>query len=834
MGHILYIQNGDLYSSGDNQYGQLGIGSTEDTPDTHKVITGIPQYDAIPWIEALVGANHSVAIKEDKSIWMWGSNIEGQMGLPESTKYLTLPNKKDVPINQSKPIDLNIGLYFTIISQTSEKSYCFGTFQNLGSKIVEVNREMVLLYYADPSGEEFLTVDTGPKTIIARISSGREVFSDWSGDLIPQEFTTFGQLLLGDYFTLYDPFNRERLVYKKVDTYQIDLGCCPVNALCMHRKYRELKSTVPAVYPSLQTFTFTDLIGEKRASVFSSKEQYGTNFVFDSALAGIDYMGGPYPNKMDPFTLKGMMLATGKKNLLDIILFGGLHFTDNPDDEFNLDTPVEKLSAREVFTKSDFPPYFEEVSSYKLLPGDAFNLHTSSPDNPIPINFYDRSAPVYFFRTDEKNQPIKYVTANRFWLYDGFCEPFNTFETNEKLLEIFMSPNSGFFYTVKNEKDPTDPKIIYKTVGWPVDENNRVLVEDLFMTPPYLIRYELSQGKSAFAQNFVDPYIRIKAQESSDPIPTCNGWNNEPAIAPELTEWLYACYVVVDSFAASGRRYITYNIGTYAKQLIEYFLNEKTDPELTKYFFGFTKIELEELYDAIRNGKPDTSGNTNSPDAIRYEKITGDSFRLLRDIFNTQLQGKIYFDASSGQPLYKLSNGTLSTDGYVKMFNAYESYYMNSVNRGYHYINIPIDRIVCYTYFSRELKITETGSSYEYKPDRQTLIVPYNVTGKILPGAVKVSYWVRSSNPDPNKQEIDNIYQQTATFNAESVTYDSKLNITKITLDRSMSVNYLIGCVRVRDDLGRIFCGPQLNLHIYYNNPFSILEALKDETGITI
>lgn len=847
MGHILYIEEGILYSSGDNQYGQLGVGNVKDTAETYRVITGIPQYDAIPWIEAKVGANHSVALKQDKSIWMWGSNVEGQMALPAETLYLTIPTKINFPINTSKNIDINIGLYFTLISQTSEKTYGVGTFQNLGSDFVETYRQITPLSYQDPEGELFLTVDTGPKTIIARISSGVQVYTDWSGDLVPREFTTFGRLAIGDYFTLYDPFNRDRLLYKKVDTYQIALGCCPVNALCMHRKYKELLSEVEATYPSIDTFTLGDLLSENRPNVLSAQEQYGTSFAFNSALAGIDYLGPSYPDKLDPFTLKGMMLATNKRNLLDIILFGGLHFTDDPADELNIDTAIEKINAREVFAKSSFPQYFEDISEYRLLPGDAFNLHgidlgnggsITSPDNPVPVNTYFRSSPLYFFRVNDKKEPIKYSTANRFWLYQGFAETFNVLENN--IFDLFMAPGKGFFYTKANPNDSTDPQIVYQTVNWPVDTNNRVIIEDLFLTEPYLIKYELSQGASSFAQNFVDPYIRIRTQQPEDPIPTCNGWNKEPPIDSVLTEWLYACYVVVDAFAASGRRYITYNVGPYAKQLIEYFLDSQTDPELTKQFFGITKIELEELYQAIITGIPDQDGVghiPNAPQTVRYEKITGDSFRLLRDIFNTQLQGKIYFDAKTNRPLLRTSTSTKSSDGYVKIFNPVRNYISNrggsiSIVDSGHHIYIPTDRIVCYTYFSRELVPTINNQfKYEYKPDRRTLIVPYNVTGKILPGAVKVSYWLRSPKPDPTKQEIDNIYQQTATFNATNVVYDPKLNITKITLDRPMSANYLIGCVRVPSNFGPV-CGPKLDLQIYYNNTFSILEALQDDTSI--
>lgn len=822
MGHLLELKDGILYSTGDNQYGQLGIGNVNDTPLTHKVITGKEEYDSIPWIEAKTGENHSVAIKQDKSIWMWGSNIEGQMGLPENIKYLTLPTKTDFNINASKDIDLNIGMYFTIISQIGEKSYGLGTFQNLGSKIVTLNRQIVPLYYTDPNGENFLTVEAGPKTIIARISSGLQVYSDWSGDLIARDFTTFDQLYVGDYFTLFDPENRERLLYKKVDTYQQDAGCCKVNALCMHRKYRELVSQVEAVYPEVKVFVLSDLLDPKtRPKVVSSKDQYGTEFVFYSVLAGIDYMGTPYPKNLDPFTLKGLMLATGTKSLLDVILFGGLHFTDNLSDEFNNKTSVERISAKEVFRKGAFPSYFEDVGRCKILPGDSYTLHPEFANTYTAPNY--SSAPLYFFKLNDKSQPIKYSTANRYYLpFKDLSVTYNELESEPDLFNLFFNGRESFFRSRPNPKDPTDPIIYRENVDLPADSNNRITVEDLFFTPPYLIKQELSEGKSSFSQNFTDPYVRVKAQQPDDPIINCNSWNGSKSIDPELTKWLYACNVVVDAFAASGRSYITYNIGPDADKLIKYFIDPKTDPELTKQFFGFTKIELEELYDTIRNGEPDVSNNPAV--AAKYEKVVGDSFRLLRDVFNTQIQGKIYFDAKTNMPIFKTSANTLSSQPQVNMLNGLVVYTRTGPLYTHHYIKIPTEKIICYTYFTKTLESDENNNfKYKYRSDRQTLIVPIDVRGKIVPGNTKVCYWVRTAESTPAE---DKIVKQTLNVRVLSVQYESALNITKIALDKPLTAPYLIGCTRVPGQFGTV-CGPSLYIDIYYNaNNFNMIQAL--------
>jgi hypothetical protein len=495
-----------------------------------------------------------------------------------------------------------------------------------------------------------------------------------------------------------------------------------------------------------------------------------------------------------------------------------LHFTDNPQDQYNTKTIVEKINAKEVFQKGSFPEYFEEVGGYKILPGDSYTLH------PEFVNDYYRAQPLYYFKINGNKEPRKYITANRYNLpYTGLSKSYYELESEDNLFDLFFNRSNGFFYNKVNPQDPTDPIITREAVDLPADENNRVTVEDLFYTPPYLLKYELSQGKSSFSQNFVDPYVRVQAQQPEDPVLDCGAYTaGAQAIPGEQTDWLYACYARADNNTAAGRRYITYNIGPYADTLIKYFLDPKTDPELTKQLFGFTKIELEELYDAIRNGKPDTSNNP--ADAQKYEKVTGDSFRMLRDVFNTQFQGKIYIDAKTNKPIIRTSANTLSTMPYSEMINGLITYTSRGPVYYHHYIKIP-NRIICYTYFTKTLTTDGDRSVYRYESDRQTLIVPIDVTGKIVPGTTTIRYWVR--NPTSTDTE-DKLSQQALSIRIVSVTYDKELNITKLRLDKPMTAPYLIGCTRVPDPRYGVVCGPRLYIDIDYNGySFDMIEALQ-------
>ena len=66
-------QDGSVWATGDNLYGQLGDGSTTSTSKFVQVIS-----DGVKLVAA--GALHSMALKQDESLWATGSNIYGQLG----------------------------------------------------------------------------------------------------------------------------------------------------------------------------------------------------------------------------------------------------------------------------------------------------------------------------------------------------------------------------------------------------------------------------------------------------------------------------------------------------------------------------------------------------------------------------------------------------------------------------------------------------------------------------------------------------------------------------------------------------------------------------------
>ena len=76
--HTLAIKiDGTLWAWGANGAGQLGLG------DTDSRITPV-QVGPDKWKQVACGSGHTIAVKEDGSLWGWGNNSKGQLGLGDT------------------------------------------------------------------------------------------------------------------------------------------------------------------------------------------------------------------------------------------------------------------------------------------------------------------------------------------------------------------------------------------------------------------------------------------------------------------------------------------------------------------------------------------------------------------------------------------------------------------------------------------------------------------------------------------------------------------------------------------------------------------------------
>ena len=85
--HTLAIDSaGKLWAWGGNFYGQLGKGSI--TPYNIKELSDYAPGQVAggyKWKSVSAGGSHTIAIKDDDTIWTWGNNIAGQLGISSLT-----------------------------------------------------------------------------------------------------------------------------------------------------------------------------------------------------------------------------------------------------------------------------------------------------------------------------------------------------------------------------------------------------------------------------------------------------------------------------------------------------------------------------------------------------------------------------------------------------------------------------------------------------------------------------------------------------------------------------------------------------------------------------
>jgi alpha-tubulin suppressor-like RCC1 family protein len=86
--HSLFItSDGSLWTMGQNQYGQLGDGSYNNTNRPQQIVVG--------GVTAIAGSGHSLFIKTNGSLWGMGWNLEGQLG--DGHPLTSPPYGLDVP-----------------------------------------------------------------------------------------------------------------------------------------------------------------------------------------------------------------------------------------------------------------------------------------------------------------------------------------------------------------------------------------------------------------------------------------------------------------------------------------------------------------------------------------------------------------------------------------------------------------------------------------------------------------------------------------------------------------------------------------------------------------
>ena len=83
--HTLTIKtDGTLWAWGDNLFGQLGLGE-----DIEYSNVPIQVGNDTDWKAVTAGGDHTLAIKTDGTLWAWGDNLLGKLGLGNQIDRLT-------------------------------------------------------------------------------------------------------------------------------------------------------------------------------------------------------------------------------------------------------------------------------------------------------------------------------------------------------------------------------------------------------------------------------------------------------------------------------------------------------------------------------------------------------------------------------------------------------------------------------------------------------------------------------------------------------------------------------------------------------------------------
>jgi len=117
---MILTNTGKIYTFGYNIHGQLGLGDT----DNRNIPTLLNfEFDGIP-SDIQLGQHQSLILTNKNKLYSFGQNNYGQLGLGDNDdRYI--PTLLDFEFD-GKPVDIQMGDYHSIIFTDTDKVYSFG------------------------------------------------------------------------------------------------------------------------------------------------------------------------------------------------------------------------------------------------------------------------------------------------------------------------------------------------------------------------------------------------------------------------------------------------------------------------------------------------------------------------------------------------------------------------------------------------------------------------------------------------------------------------------------------------------------------------------------
>ncbi|XP_065053483.1 uncharacterized protein LOC135682495 isoform X2 [Rhopilema esculentum] len=227
---IALTADSQLYSFGENERGQLGLGDTETR--TFPALIECLSDEKIMHISC--GTSHAGIVTASGDVWMWGSNDYGQLTSPELTDF---PQPFKVPPTYWNEFicSISCGGRHTAVLSASGTVYCFGDGRN-GQLGVRVNKQSGIL--STPSAVRI----NGGQSKIAQIACGAvhtAALSD-DGKLYIWGKGSSARLGHGDHRDRGIANEIESMIYKKVK--QVSCGG-RITAACVIRAWVQDQET---------------------------------------------------------------------------------------------------------------------------------------------------------------------------------------------------------------------------------------------------------------------------------------------------------------------------------------------------------------------------------------------------------------------------------------------------------------------------------------------------------------------------------------------------------------------------------------------------------------
>ena len=194
--------DGNAYAWGDNKYGQLG--QDPSTTTTQNAPTKVPMPDGVPigftYTQVAAGGAHVLAIGSDQTIYSWGQNQYGQLG-DGSTQDRSKPQPVKGPDGQPfKATQVTAGFTDSAAIDLNGRVYVWGSETN-GQRTYSASKLTPTLA-KDPSGS-----DKGLKAIQVSARYGFLMALDANGNVYTWGYNNHGQLgngqSTGKYSTAY-------------------------------------------------------------------------------------------------------------------------------------------------------------------------------------------------------------------------------------------------------------------------------------------------------------------------------------------------------------------------------------------------------------------------------------------------------------------------------------------------------------------------------------------------------------------------------------------------------------------------------------------------------